>query len=181
LTRAESITKINRLLATHLEELHLLLKKYPDPPTFAAMVTFGGHHNADIKALREGFFRYQLAFATVLGESLLLDEDSIDALPAVLRPKNEIREPFHQNGNVQKVANDIHGDQGDIVKLLLELPPTLRLSHLVETLELLQNASAFPDFSALNEGMGSVFHFAKELDQRLLRENHFSNEVKTEL
>ena len=72
----------------------------------------------------------------------------------------------------------------ELVTVLVTLPPTMRLGHLVQKLEYVQKittSSALPKLSAFGEDVGALLGLAREADERLLKENHFSNDVMREI
>lgn len=192
------------MLKADLKAFHNVLRKWPDPPTFSAMVTFGALHNGQVKEIRQQIIRHQLEFTIFLSKATFLPEedDLADALSSLLRsdstlgPEDRINETdaqiFHNADTYDPlVAAEIENRGGsshrvwtELVNLLLTLPRTLRLSHFVQKLQDIHKitaSSAFPELSAFNFDVENILNLAKELDKRLLGENHFSKDVQREM
>ena len=188
------------MLKVDLRALHHILQKWPDPPSFPAMVTFGALHNNRVKDLRRKFIKHQLELTIFLAEATApaSEEDFADGFsPLGLGPKDYVNEvdaeasqnretfpPVHLEEIENREKTNTHPVWDELLDLLLTLPPTMRLSHLVQTLQHMHKittSSAFPKFSAFDSDVKGLLILAKQLDERLLSENHFSRDVLKEL
>jgi hypothetical protein len=70
----EKFNEIECALKSDLRALHHILRKWPNPPTFSAMVTFGALHNSEFKSLREKIIRCQLSFTVLIAEGTFRSE-----------------------------------------------------------------------------------------------------------
>ena len=165
------------------------------------MVTFGALHNSEFKSLRGKIIRHQLSFTVLIAEGTFPPgDDFAGALSSMLCPDLEPEYRIHetgaqvsQNGGPyppleveieQEEYNTPHRAWTELVNLLLTLPPTVRLSHLVEKLEYVQKlttSSELPTLSAFREDVECLLGLARELDERLLKANHFSKDVQREM
>jgi hypothetical protein len=197
------LNSIKAPLKHDLRELHKVLQKWPQPPTIWAIVTFGCVHTSEVKHLREQILEHQLRFATFLSGATFLPEHALeetcdifpDEVPDLKILVEENQAPKingqHPNTNgaelpqvVEIEYEDVSIEWFKIIGLIRALPPTLRLSHLVEKLDQLQSIAAETGLSqALQFSLDivQVLDLARKLDQRLVCENHFSKDVKEEL
>lgn len=205
--RISRFQEIKKPLKFDLKQLHNILRKWPDPPTFTAMVTFGTLHKHDFKSLREKLIRHQLSFTVLLSDAALLSEDDFagalsslmedggqfvpeDRIPSIdapITPNGNLSFPFESEREIELEEEEYktpHPVWTELVNVLLTLPPTMRLSHLVKKLEYIQKittSNAFPKFSAFESDVGSLLGLVRESDERLVKENHFSKDVRREL
>jgi hypothetical protein len=183
-----------------LRHLDNILKTWSDPPTFVTKVSFDALHGNQVKDIRQKIVRHQLDFVVVLGEAVVQREEEEFALQLSLRLSSAAGDCKAESAlQVSPIADardhplgaKIKGGVGqpnpkstELVDFLLALPRTMRLSHLVQALQDIQAlapSSTSPELSSFTSDIGSILPLAKELDQRLLSENHFSKDVITEL
>ena len=162
------------------------------------MVTFGVLHNSEFKILREKIIRCQLSFTILIAEGTFLPRDDFaGALSSLVCPDHGSEDYIHEldaqvsrNGGSyppleveieQEEYTDPHPAWAELANLLLTLPPTIRLSRLVEKLEYVQKLTTSSEFPALSEDVECLLGLARELDKRLLKENHFSKDVQREM
>lgn len=202
--RVENFQGIKLVLRTELRHLHNVLKKWPDPPTFSAAVTFGALHSHQIRDIRQKIIRHQFEFTVILSETTFIpDEDEFAVALSSLLTSNPTSEPqLGKDGidvqvipdrdpyelftvaEVEDREENPHPVSTELVDLLLALPRTMRLSHLVQTLQHIHEITTSPfssEYSAFRSDVEGILNLAKELDKRLLNENHFSKDVLTEL
>jgi hypothetical protein len=184
-----------------------VLQKWPQPPTVWAIVTFGCVHTNEVKHLREQIVEHQLRFATFLSGATFLPEHTLEEtcdvfaveVPAEVpdlkilvekdqSPKTNGQHPTTNGAELPQIVEieyeDVSTEWFKIIGLIRALPPTLRLSHLVEKLDQLQSIAADTGLSqALQFSLDivQVLDLARKLDQRLVCDNHFSKDVKEEL
>lgn len=208
-TRMESFNAIRVPLQFDLHELHKVLQKWPQSSTIWAIVTFGCKHTAEVTQLRERIVEHQLRFTVIFSsasflpggilegdqdysiaestESKLIDTEELIAktdarighgrnthLPLFVEIEHrEHEEPPHPNHQWSEVLNSLRA-----------LPPVLRLSHLVGKLEEilnLANEANLPQYSAFGSDLAVVLGGARKLDERLTRQENFSDDVKKEM
>jgi hypothetical protein len=202
--RKEHFKGIKLVLKVDLRHLHHTLRKWPDPPTFSATLKFGAMHTSQVKDTRQKIIRHQLEFAAFLSEATFLPEgdEFSGALSSLLPSDSTFRQEDRvrgidletpQNGAVYEPTRIVAIEDRDekqhpvwieLTNLLLNLPRTLRLSHLLQELEHIHKittSSAFPKFATFRSDIESVLDLAKELDKRLLSENYFSKDVEREM
>jgi hypothetical protein len=197
------LNSIKAPLKHDLRELHKVLQKWPQPPTVWAIVTFGCVHTNEVKHLREQIVEHQLRFTTFLSGATFLPEhpleETCDVFPSeipVLKisieedqpPKTNGRHPTTNGAELPQIVEieyeGVSAEWFKIIGLIRALPPTLRLSHLVEKLDQLQSIAAetgLPQALQFSLDIVQVLDLARKLDQRLVCENHFSKDVKEEL
>jgi hypothetical protein len=138
-----------------------------------------------------------LSGATFLPEHAL--EETCDVFPVDVpdlkildeedqAPKTNGQHPTTNGAELPQIVEieyeDVSTEWFKIIGLIRTLPPTLRLSHLVEKLDQLQSVAAETGLlQSLQFSLDivQVLDLARKLDQRLVCENHFSKDVKEEL
>jgi hypothetical protein len=197
------LSSIKAPLKHDLRELHKVLQKWPQPPTVWAIVTFGCVHTNEVKHLREQIVEHELRFATFLSGATFLPEHALeetcDVFPVDVpdlkildeedqAPKTNGQHPTTNGAELPQIVEieyeDVSTEWFKIIGLIRTLPPTLRLSHLVEKLDQLQSIAAETGLlQSLQFSLDivQVLDLARKLDQRLVCENHFSKDVKEEL
>ncbi|RDW56385.1 hypothetical protein BP5796_13207 [Coleophoma crateriformis] len=166
-----SLHAITIPLETHLKNLHTVLQTWPNPPTVQATETFDDIHSRAVRDLSTRIRESQLQLAVWLGESWLL--------PASLHAGLEAS-PSEQGYNKET--------DGEVLEVwenqLLTIPPTLRLSHLVQRLEeliLAMSMPHLPHLAGFSEDVKEIKDIVKMVDQRLLVENHLAIDVRHEI
>jgi hypothetical protein len=197
------LNSIKAPLKHDLRELHKVLQKWPQPPTVWAIVTFGCVHTNEVKHLREQIVEHQLRFTTFLSGATFLPENALeetcDVFPSEVphlkilieedqAPQTNGQHPTTNGAELPQIVEieceDVSAEWFKIIGLIRSLPPTLRLSHLVEKLDQLQSIAAetgLPKALQFSVDIVQVLDLARKLDQRLICENHFSKDVKEEL
>lgn len=185
------------MLRKELKDLHSVLRKWPNPPTLSATVTFGALHSHKIKDIRRRVIRHQLEFTVILSKTTFLpEEDEFAIALRTLLSKPEVStvevRPHQEPYSLFTVTKteDRDDEMGnpppttELVDVLLKLPKTMRLSRLVQTLQQIHEITTspfVPSFATFRSDVAGILDLAKELDKRLLGENHFSQDVKVEL
>lgn len=161
-------------LESHLAELDAILKKWPTPPTVEATQAFGKLHSSAVNELGRQIREAQLGFTVWLGESSPLPSSLEAGLEAI---------PEEPGKEADAETEDAAGWQ-KLFDLLQNIPHALRLSHLVATLEELEQATSTAQSLELRGFSGDLKQINKAvqaLDQRLRVNNHFETDQRHEM
>lgn len=164
------------------------------------MVTFGALHNSQFKDLRHKIIKHQLELTMLLAEATAPaseadfagrfsplgpgPEDGISEIDAEVPQSGGSYRPAHLEQIGDRDEANTNPAWNELVNLLLTLPQTMRLSHLVQTLQHMHDittTSTFPKFSAFTSDVEELLNLTTQLDERLLSENHISQDVLRDL
>ncbi|RDW59961.1 hypothetical protein BP6252_13048 [Coleophoma cylindrospora] len=166
-----SLHAITIPLETHLRNLHTVLQTWPNPPTVQATEIFDEIHSHAVRDVSTRIRESQLQLAVWLGDSWLLPAPLHAGLEA--SPNEQVN-----NKETEREVLEVWENQ------LLTIPPTLRLSHLVQRLEeliLAMSMPHLPHLAGFSEDVKQIKDIVKMVDQRLLVENHFAIDIRHEI